>query len=44
MTIERSFENLIYHINEREIDLSVHIDDQILPFIKNISGDEGRYT
>jgi hypothetical protein len=30
--------------NEKEIDLSLNIENNILPFIKNINGDEGRYT
>ena len=44
LTIERSFENLGYLANEKEINLSLKIDNKILPFVKNIKGDEGRFT
>ena len=29
---------------EKNIDLSLTIDDKLYPFIRNINGDEGRYT
>ena len=44
LTIERSFENLGYLANEKEISLSLYVDNKILPFIQNINGDEGRFT
>lgn len=44
MTIERSFENLGFLAKEKEIKLSLNIDNKILPFVKNIKGDEGRFT
>lgn len=44
MTIERSFENLGFLAKEKEIELSLNIDNKILPFVKNIKGDEGRFT
>ena len=44
LTIERSFENLGFLAKEKEIKLSLNIDNKILPFVKNIKGDEGRFT
>ena len=44
MTVQRSFENLGFLAVDKEIDLSLKIDDQLLPFLKNLNGDEGRYT
>jgi hypothetical protein len=44
LTIERSFENLGFLAKEKEIELSLKIDSKILPFVKNIKGDEGRFT
>ena len=44
LTIERSFENLGFLAKEKEIELSLNIDNKILPFVKNIKGDEGRFT
>ncbi len=42
--VERSFENLGYLAIEKEVQMSLKIDDQLLPFVKNINGDENRYT
>jgi signal transduction histidine kinase len=29
---------------EKEVSMSLKIDDLLLPFVKNINGDENRYT
>ena len=42
--VQRSFENLGYMAIEREVTLSLKIDELLLPFLKNINGDENRYT
>lgn len=42
-TIKRSFDKLGYLADEKDINLSLKIENRILPFIKNINGDEGRY-
>jgi signal transduction histidine kinase len=42
--VERSFENLGYLAIEKEAQMSLIINDQLLPFVKNINGDENRYT
>ena len=33
-----------YLAKEKRIDLSLIVDDKLLPFVKNMLGDEGRYT
>ena len=43
-TVQRSFENMTYMAFEKNIDLSLKIDDKLYPFIKKINGDENRYT
>lgn len=42
--VERSFENLGYLAIEKEVRMGLIIDQQLLPFVKNINGDENRYT
>ena len=42
--VQRSFENMSYMAYEKNINLSLKTDDKLYPFIKNINGDEGRYT
>jgi signal transduction histidine kinase len=42
--VERSFENLGYMAIEKEVNLGLKINQQILPFVKNINGDENRFT
>ena len=43
-TLERSFENMAFLAQEKEIKIVHTIDEKLLPFLKNIMGDEGRYT
>ena len=43
-TIERSFDNMGYLSKDKKVSLILNIEDKILPFIKNLVGDEGRYT
>ena len=43
-TLERAIENMAFLAEEKKIVQSVSIHEQLLPFLKNIKGDEGRYT
>ena len=43
-TVKRAFETMNYMAYEKNIEISIEINDQLSPFIKNIHGDEGRYT
>ena len=42
--VERSFDNLGYLAISKEVNMSLIINDQLLPFVKNMNGDENRYT
>ena len=42
--VERSFDCLGYLAISKEVQMSLIINDQLLPFVKNINGDENRYT
>ena len=42
--VERSFENLGYMATEKEVNLGLNINQEILPFVKKINGDENRFT
>ena len=42
--VERSFENLGYMAIEKEVNMGLKVDEQLLPFLKNINGDENRFT
>ena len=43
-TVERSFDIMDFLAKDKNIQLVLKIDERILPFIKNLVGDEGRYT
>jgi len=42
--VQRSFENLGYLAVEKEVQMKLNIDHQLLPFVRNINADENRYT
>jgi hypothetical protein len=42
--VKRSFENLGYMATEKEVNLGFNINQEILPFVKKINGDENRFT
>ena len=42
--VERSFENLGYMAIEKEVNMGLKVDEQLWPFLKNINGDENRFT
>ena len=44
MTIQLAFENMAFLAQEKQIQQSVQINKKLLPFLKNINADEGRYT
>ena len=43
-TVKRAFETMNYMAIEKNIDINLKIDEKLQPFIKNINGDDGRYT
>ena len=43
-TIQRSFETMEFLSLEKKINLVLNINDKLLPFLKNLIGDEERYT
>ena len=43
-TIQRSFETMEFLSLEKKINLILNINDKLLPFLKNLIGDEERYT
>ena len=43
-TVKRAFQTMNYMAIEKNIDINLKIDEKLQPFIKNINGDEGRYT
>lgn len=42
--VERSFESLEYMAIEKEVNIGLKVDEQLSPFLKNINGDENRFT
>lgn len=42
-TIERAIDNMAFLADEKNISQILEIDNKLLPFLKNIKGDEGRY-
>jgi len=42
--VKRAFETMNYMAIEKNIDINLKIDEKLQPFIKNINGDDGRYT
>ncbi len=43
-TIQRAIENMEFLAKEKQIVQNVTIHEHLLPFLKNIKGDEGRYV
>ncbi len=42
--MERSFDNMEFLAKEKNISLILKIDKKLFPFLRNLIGDEGRYT
>lgn len=42
--VQRAIENMAFLAEEKKIVQSIYIHEHLLPFLKNIKGDEGRYT
>ena len=42
-TIDRAIDNMAFLADEKKVIQNLIIDDKLLPFLKNIKGDEGRY-
>ena len=42
--MEKSFEGMEYLSLEKKVELTLKIDEKLNPFIKNLYGDEGRFT
>ncbi len=43
-TVQRAIENMEFLAKEKNIVQSVTIHEHLMPFLKNIKGDEGRYV
>jgi signal transduction histidine kinase len=43
-TIQRSFESMDFLAIEKKVKLVLNINDKLLPFLRNLIGDEARYN